>query len=217
MADYDKLIELDGKIKERYPNNAVLDGIVNYDVFLKTEPKILWVLKEANISTYKNGCFELNASLDEDIAGHTNWKQTWGLVMEVSDAILHKAQNWEEEVPLLERLLKEETIKKIAVINIKKSGGGSVSDQKVINNAYEKDKDIIMAQIDAIAPDIIINANHVDALFNDIKTGEIKLVKPFSVAKFKNGIIINAFHPNQRDFSHEKYFELVRDCIKGIT
>jgi len=217
MADYDKLIELDGKIKERYPNNAVLDGIVNYDVFLKTEPKILWVLKETNISTFKDGCFLLNDSLNEDLAGHTNWKQTWGLVIEVSDAILHKAQNWEEEVPLLERLLKEETIKKIAVINIKKSGGGSVSDQNVINDAYKEDKDIIMSQIDAISPDIIINANHVDALFNDIKTSESQLVKLFSVAKFKNGIIINAYHPNQRSISHEEYFELVRDCIKVIT
>jgi hypothetical protein len=137
--------------------------------------------------------------------------------MEISDAILNKAQNWEEEVPLLDQLIKEDTIKKISVINIKKSGGGSVSNQHVINDAYDKDKDIIMAQIDAIAPDIIINASRVDALFNDIKIGESQLVQPFSVAEFKGGIIIDAYHPNQKDFPHKRYFELVRDCMKAVT
>jgi hypothetical protein len=223
MADYDKLIELDEKIKERYKNNAVLDGIVNFDKFIdmETNPKILWILKESNIANpetaYKNGCFPLNESLNEDISKHSNWKRTWELVMEISDAILHNAQDWQDEVPLIDRLLKEEVIKKIAVINIKKTGGGAGSDQKVINDFYQKDKDIINEQISAIAPDIIINASRVDALFNDLKISESKRIDQFDVAKFYGGIIINAYHPNQYNFSHKRYFELVRDCIKMVS
>jgi hypothetical protein len=220
MADYEKSIKIDGLIKERYPNNAVLDGIVNFNKFVETTPKILWVLKESNISSpetaYKKGVFALNESLNEDITKHSNWKMTWELVIEISDAIIHNAQNWQDEVPLIEKLLKEEIIKKIAVINIKKSGGGTFSDQKVINDFYQKDKDIILAQIKAIVPDIIINGSRVEALFDDLKTGKSQPVFQFDVAMFKNGIIINAYHPNQRDFSHERYFELVRVCIKKI-
>ena len=222
MANYDKLIEIDGIIKQRYPDNVVLDGIINFEKFNKIEikPKILWILKETHVSTseaYKNGVFELNASLDENITLHANWKSTWGLVMEISDAIIHDAQIWEDEVPLIERLLKEEVIKQIAIINVKKTGGGAESDQSIINEFYQKDKDIIMAQIEAISPDIIINASRVNALFDDLRIIDKRQINQFDTAKFKNGIIINAYHPNQRNFSHKQYFELVRDCIKAMN
>ena len=215
MANYDRLIELDEKIKERYPNKVVLDGVVNHNIFIKKSPKILWILKEANASedAFKNEVFELNASLDEDVTAHDNWKSTWGLVMEISYSIFHKAKVWEEEVPLVDVLAKEGTIKNIAIINVKKPGGGSVSDQGVINEYYKKDKDIILAQIEAIAPDIIINCSRVDALFNDIRTTEPNKVNQFYIANFKNGIIINAYHPNNREIKHEQYFINIRDCL----
>jgi hypothetical protein len=221
MADFNKLKKLDEKIKGLYPNNAVLDGIVDDELYEKTTPKILWVLKESNITTpettYKNGCFGLNDYLREDVTGYSDWQRTWGLVMEISDAILHNAQDWKNEVPLIKRLLEEGIIKKIAVINIKKNGGGASSEQETINDHYQKNKSIIMEQINAIAPDIIINASRVKALFSELKTGESRQINQFEVAKYHSGIIIDAYHPNQRDFSHERYFELVRDCIKAIS
>jgi hypothetical protein len=220
MSDDYKLVELDEEIKKRYPHHAVLDGIVNIDKFNVQTKKILWVLKESDIldeNVYKNGFFQLNDSLNEGVTNHGNWQRTWGLVMEISDAILHNAQDWEEEVPLIERLLKEEIIKNIAVINVKKTGGGSNSDQNIINDFYNNDKCIIKAQITAIEPDIIINASRVKALFNDLKIGDSQKVRQFEVAKFNGGIIIDAYHPNQRSLSHKQYFELIRDCIKTVS
>jgi hypothetical protein len=224
MADYGKLKEIDEKIKGLHPNDAVLDGIVDDEIYENekiTPKKILWVLKESNITTpettYKDGWFGLNDYLRENITEYHDWKRTWGLVMEISDAILHNAQDWEEEVPLVDRLLKEDVIKKIAVINIKKSGGGADSDQGIINASYKDNKGIIFDQIHAIAPDIIINASRVDALFNDIKIGGSQKVYQFDVAKFNDGIIINAYHPNQISITHKRYFELVRDCIKTVS
>jgi hypothetical protein len=222
MADYGKLKEIDETIKRLYPNNAVLDGIVDDEIYANTTPKILWVLKESNITTpettYKNGWFGLNDYLREDITEYSDWQRTWGLVLEISDAILHNAQEWENDVPLIDRLLKEEIIKKIAVINIKKTGGGSNSDQLELDNFYEKDKKIILAQIEAIAPDIIINASRVISLFDDLKT-TVKQKGPYNflVAKCKCGIIIDAYHPNNRILTHKRYFEIVRDCIKAVT
>jgi hypothetical protein len=220
MTNKKKLKKIDEQIINTYKNNVILDGIVNFDIFSKVTPKILWILKESNITTdvYKDkGWWRLTDYLDEDIKEYHDWKRTWGLVLEISDAIIHNAKTWEDEVPLLERLEKEGTIRQIAVININKTSGGSSSDQAVINTLYQKNKESIMEQIEAIAPDIIINGSRVEALFDDLKISKSQRVFQFDVATFKNGIIINAYHPNQHNFSHERYFELVRDCIKAVS
>jgi len=65
-------------------------------------------------------------------------------------------------------------------------------------------------------------------LFNDLKIGTSKQIGPFKVAKWKGGIIIDAFHPAFRSIekdgiklsgeeSHKYYFELIRDCIRVIA
>jgi hypothetical protein len=218
MVDFSKLKELDEQIKARYPEYAVLDGIVSEDEFNNITPKILWILKESNIvdlSIFKNGWWKLRDFLWEDITEYSKWKNTWGLVMEISDAIIHNAQNWYDDVPLTDKLKEEGVIKKIAVVNVKKTGGIASSDQREINSFYKKDKDIILAQIQAISPDIIINGSRVTELFNDIKTDTDQPIGPFAVAKSNSGIVINAFHPNQREISHEEYFKYIRDCIKS--
>jgi hypothetical protein len=218
MTDFSRLKEIDEQIKARYPKNAILDGIVSEDEFNIITPKILWILKESNItdpSIFKNGWWGLNDYLREDVTAYPKWKSTWGLVMEISDAIIHNAQNWNDEVPLIDKLKEEAIIKKIAVINIKKTAGDATSDQGEINSFYKKDKDIILAQIQAISPDIVINCSRVVELFDDIKTDTAQKIGPFIVAKSNFGIVIDALHPNQRDLPHEKYFEHIRDCIKS--
>jgi hypothetical protein len=152
--------------------------------------------------------------------------------LEISWAIMENAQSWEDEVTVGEQLLKEGLMKQLAIIEVKKTFGGGNSDQRVIDSYYEKDKDIIFAQIEAIEPDFIINGSGVKALFNALKNGESKEIAQFQVAKCKckNGkecIIINAYHPAFRHIekdgeilygekAHERYFELIRDCIKQI-
>jgi hypothetical protein len=55
MDHYEKLKELDKEIKMRHPENAVLDGIVDFydDNFDKAKKKILWILKEPNMGNLK--------------------------------------------------------------------------------------------------------------------------------------------------------------------
>jgi len=131
------------------------------------------------------GWWSLNISLCEDINAHSHWKRTWGLVMEIS----------------------------YAIINVNKTSGTSKSNYKVIDAHYRDNKDIISGQIDAISPNIIINCSGVHKLFNDIKKGEKQPIGPFYVAESVYGIIINAYHPNQRILKKEKYFEYIRECL----
>jgi len=220
MGTVMKLKEIDEQIKTRYPGKVILDGIVDPETFEKMETKILWILKETNgfgENLEKNGWWSLNESLYEDVGNHTNWKRTWGLVMEITYAIIHKARNW-EEVPLLAHLKdKDNTIRQIAVINVKKTPGNSKSNYKKIKANYHSNKYIILGQIEAISPNVIINCSGVNELFNDLKTGKEQPIAPFYAAKSEYGIIINAYHPNQKTLAKEKYFENIRDCINLIS
>ena len=230
MANYsiikEKLKELDEEIRTRYPN-SILDGIIDwenesYELF---EPKILWILKEANMK----GPDDLSDYLCNYIkTKDSSFRATWKFVLEITNAIIKNAQDWENEVTVGNVLLEEGLLKKIAVINIKKSGGGGRSDMSVINDFYDQDKDIIHRQIQYLAPNIIINASGVDVLFDTLKKGECYNVGVFKVAKQENGIILNVYHPNFRKIKKEDemlygenaqkyYFELIRDCIKVIT
>jgi hypothetical protein len=236
MDCYRKLKELDEEVKTRHPEKYVLDGIVDIDGdgFDKAEKKILWILKEANMRNYPENYFDLSGHLREMDVRHPSFRTTWKLVLEISFAVMKRAQIWKNDVPEGEILQKEGFMKQLAVIEVKKLFGGGQSGQTDIDNYYEKDKDIILAQIDAIEPDFIINGSRVEKLFNDLKTGESKeIVHPFKVAKCKykngkDGIIINVLHPAFRyikkggellkgEAAHEYYFELVRDCIKEIS
>jgi hypothetical protein len=236
MVCYEKLKEIDEEIKARHPEKYVLDGIVDIDGdgFDKADPQILWILKEANMRNYPKNAFDLSEHLREIESRHSSFRTTWKLVLEISFAVMKKAQIWKNDVPEGRILLKEGFMRQIAVIEVKKSFGGGKSDQTDIDDYYEKDKDIILAQINAIEPDFIINGSRVEKLFNDLKVGESKeILPPFKAAKCKyksgkNGIIINVLHPAFRyiekdgdllkgEDAHEYYFELVRDCIKAVS
>jgi hypothetical protein len=225
MNCYEKLKELDKEIKFRYPEKPVFDGIVDFydDNFNKAKKKILWILKEANMRNWEGEYLDLSEHLRTMDSKHGSFKTTWRLVLEISYAIMENAQNWEDDVTVGEVLLKEGLMKQLAVIEVKKTFGGGDSDQGEIDTYYKKDKDIILAQIEVIEPDFIINGSGVIALFDDLKNGESKEITPFKVAKckYKNGkeaIILNVYHPNLRGkIKPKQYFELVRDCIKAVS
>ena len=165
----ENLKKFDEEIKLKYSGKVIFDGIVDWDndSYENSETKILWILKEANMKAPD----DLSEFLFKFITPkHTSFKSTWGFVLEITNAILTKAHDWENDVTIGHILLtRDKLLEKNAVINIKKIGGTGRSNNSDILKYYNNDKDIIFKQIEYLSPDIIINASGVNNLFDTLK------------------------------------------------
>ena len=123
-------------------------------------------------------------------------------------------------------------IPQIAVVNINKMGGTSKSKHTEILDYYKQNKQLLMRQIKAINPDIIINANQVNEMFDEGELfGEVtdrkykKACKDvpfcnkkgiFMIGRFPSTgqLILNVYHPQSTKLNDVEYFLLVKQCFK---
>lgn len=142
-------------LKWRKKNNHInaerfnRDGIVNFEKWDAQEKKILFVLKEAY---GEGGDYDLCAEL----AAKGPWGNIWNRVAEWTYGILNTTEN--EIAPYT--ALKNETpntyLNKIAVMNIKKSNGKPMSDNKDLMSYAEEDCKELAEQFGLINPDVVV-------------------------------------------------------------
>jgi hypothetical protein len=207
MVQLEKLALLEQEFIKLYENDIVLDGITDIDNYINSEEKILWILKEPD-----GGGFDLR-DFHKDLCKYNLWRKTYKLVIKVSYAIHSKIYDY-KNIPNEFDIMG--IMNKIAFINIKKSGGGSRSYYKIINDYFNRDKELLLEQIKCLEPTTIINCSGVYGLSEILKTADINKNNTdniFSAALFDNGIIINAQHPNCR-YNHNSYFNNVIDYVK---
>jgi hypothetical protein len=203
----EKLNELEKTFSDVYDNNVIFDGITNINEYKKTPVKILWVLKEPNDPNQAS--WDLR-KLHKNITEYSEWRRTYKLIIKISFAIIHNLFDY-KLVPNEEKI--KDILNNIAFINIKKVGGFSRSTNKIIRNIYAKNKDVILKQIKYIDPMVIINCSTVIKVMEDLQIAEIKKINKFKAARFNNGIIINAYHPNCR-YKHNIYFNNIMGYIR---
>ena len=179
--------------KKRYPNEYLnIDGIVEPTTYKAQPIKLLFILKETN---------QLYKSLVEFLreGAPDGGKLTWQPVCKWIEAIIYGTQNGNYSTAE-ER---SEMLKRIATMNIKKSPGGATSDSSYLEWA-KRNKDLLLAQIQEIAPDIIIvccapNENIVinEILFPDIETQKFDNTDLWYSTWKQKGYLIFARHPNR--------------------
>lgn len=207
MADTVLLRKLDEEFNNRYPNKIIYDGVADFNAFEKVSPRILWIFKEANDPGQTS--WHLREFMRTGVKGYPRWKCVWGIPVIISHALIngiHKFSDIGSEDNL------ERVLQKVAAINVKKIGGNSRADQSVINRHYQENKDLLLRQIEAISPEVIINCSRVWDLFLDLKTGDFKHIAPFQAAKSKYGLLVNAYHPNRRNLTTEAYFNAIQSA-----
>ena len=191
----------------------ISDGIFDTKTWQSQALKVLYVLKEAN---WEGGCPEkglCNYLLSEE--SPTYWK-TWNNIARWSKALL-EGGDYPSEVTKQD---KTKWMKRIAFLNLKKIGGGSVAVNQEIESFAISDKQYIKEQIELCDPDIIIccgrgNGKNADLLYYKVFEGvgcsewkqtpnkynyfDLKL--PNSV---KTIPVISFYHPQMRG-GHEKF------------
>ena len=170
------------------------DGAVNSDIFKSQNIKILWVLREPHGRDFDFLNFLANPCI------HSRWKNTYGLVVKVSQSIFADAihDNYPTDIPKI--------MSKIAVINLNKRGGGSKVNHSKVSQYFNLNIEFFKNQISELDPDLIILAGTRRYLSNDL-IGEI-----LNLAN-NNTKVIEAYHPNQRSITHHQYINAILSKI----
>lgn len=147
-------------------NPAIIDdGLADENSYLSAPLKIVYVLKEVNGGT--------DWSLREYLAAGGR-AQTWNNIARWTEAIFKIDKElpwsyWEKNTG--ER--RNEFLKKIGAVNVKKTSGGHTSDNKEVYKAAIDNGKILSQQLEWYAPDILICCGtgqaFVDACYQDSK------------------------------------------------
>lgn len=203
-----------------HKNNVFMeDGIVCPETWFKEsdKPKILLLLKEA-YTTQKKDAPLVEWLNDDDSRLEVIRSRTWGPVSQwvygIHNTTVDKKADFEDYVEV--EGLENQYVREIAVVNIKKSQGTSLSSPRQLKAYAEADSDYLKAQIELINPDIIISG-HVGGYFNTIfKEDKIKTAKNVWWHKTdlneKEIIVITGYHPSKRTGTYKEKFNETIDA-----
>ena len=206
------------KKKENRQDSPIYDGIVDIDRYLSASPKILWILKEPYDEPTGGGG---GYSITEDVLAcgekMTN-KAPFAPIAYVTYSVFNKFLKYSEMDLVTEDPRIWEALKNIAYINVNKFPAKTTSDMEIVASHYQKNRDLLKKQIDAINPDIVIAGNILHLFYNDFNLTRQDLVSggPGKSAEFcrKDGrLFINAYHPSYRG-SKQRYCDDLVAIIK---
>jgi len=132
-------------------NGFIADGLICPEEWSRRKPKILFVLKEA----YCDRATEYN--LCDELCNDGPWGSVWNRCAEWSYGITESSAA--SPIPAyanLNRELANKYLRRVAVLNLKKSDGLSSSSLSEIEKYAEYDRAEIKREIEIINPDIII-------------------------------------------------------------
>jgi hypothetical protein len=191
----------------------ISDGIINIQKYLASRFKILWILKESNdVRDGEGGRWSLNKTIDKQ----ESWAEqvqtgrtTFQRMIYSSFGILNDFMRWKDIPEIGANHHVWETIKEIAYINVKKIPGGTSAYPPEIQEAYLKNKALLLKQIDTYNPDIIIGGNTLKHFIEDLQIDENnkRTIGGMEYFPINERLYINAYHPNVRGktISEEDY------------
>ncbi|MDO4701256.1 MAG: hypothetical protein Q4A47_01385 [Erysipelotrichaceae bacterium] len=214
--------------------DIVPDGVIDEASFLKAEKKILFLLKEVNGGDGWDLRNFVNKNCREDDNDNKPRIQTWDNVYRWTRAILESNSICWKDVENVEREQhREEILKKIAVMNVKKTSGGSSADGTELKKATKANKEVLRKQIELYDADYIVcgyTHEYFDML--DYLTEEDKKTKgyvyfpeavgdrkdlysSYFIKKDKKQAIVYVYHP-QSYINHQDLFDVLLKTVKEI-
>lgn len=187
---------------ERYP---ITDGVCDFEGYLKSDPKIMWILKEPN-GQYPNGELEEGGwsivadAFGNDIEGVAK-QQTWQVIIYVMYGYLNGLM-YDDMDYVRDNIEMAKVLQSIAYLNVSKVPGYSTSNYNNIEQCYAQWKPILDRQIETYNPDIIIFGNTFAHFENDFKEKGLKQIGNvpgwINVYRVGNRILLDAYHPSRK-------------------
>jgi len=206
------------ELGKKYKLTPVLDGIVNDSIFKKTNPKILWILKEMNYPEGDEGHLDLRFELDNFAKNNVippEWRKTLNKLVYATYGILDGYKLYNKTPNRYEHPEMCEVLSKIAYININKlSGAGPLTNNNALAKKFQENKELLFEQINQINPDIIIGGGTMPLFWNDMNlkpNSDLRVGHAWGL-RHEGKIWINAYHPAHR-FNEKDYM----DDIVGVA
>ena len=222
-------------IDDNIGDNAkpIYDGVADIEGYLKSDPKIMWLLKEPYDESGKftgGGWSFISNIFNDPKSNNPNkpkdcfWTSTmWQLIIQINYAIHNGYRPWGDIPPIDNEIANE--IKKSAYINLSKMPADSKSSNSRLSDCYQIWKDTIFRQIDIYKPDIIIFGKTFQ-FFKDnprFKGATLckKTRKKWPVLAYiskDNTILIEAYHPARKggENSNKSGRNYVDNIIKAV-
>lgn len=185
-------------------NRFVKDGAADLDRFEKAPLKLVFVLKEA----YADESFDLREYLREPNLYPTMVRWIEGILA------LPDLKPWSELDGSLSKVRRDQAVRQIVFMNVKKKGGGPSANWKEIRSAMKRDSDFIREQLAMYKPDVVILCG------SDIGDGleDLYSISDDAWARTDRGIwhctvggVLHVLyrHPAARDPAHMKHYGLI--------
>jgi hypothetical protein len=206
------------KWKDARPNyDFISDGILDYNVWIKQCPKILFILKETKDDYYK-----LNQPVPADKVNGLFWFNIARWTYAIKELYYKNLASL--IFPNNDELKKE--INEIAIVDIKKTNEEKTLSEKVDIIKYaDDDREFLMEQIEIINPQVIVCGGTFEEYKNHIYNGEItnnNMIKykcsgsiDSSVWKHRHRIVFYFYHPSSRFSPHNLYNNLCQLIIES--
>jgi hypothetical protein len=201
-----KLFEEWKKAVSEYGKSFISDGIVNEIYFQGTTPKVLFLMKESN---------DPSDEADWDLAKFFNKELKYNFARRISEWAWGIIKNF----PPLEKASSEDlhnALKSTAIVNLKKSGGGTSTDIEVLKRHVKMNKEFLLKQIDLIRPNIIIGGLGQTAIW-ELFIENIKFINSgydLKIARFNDFKIVDFYHPSYR-VPRAMSYSLLMNVIKS--
>lgn len=190
------------------PRRICKDGVIATEEFYKeeTNPKVLFILRDQNNPDGGSDLREIFKSGPKYPMGYTLAIWATGILNEFPPY---------EQIQNNNTILKE-SLRKTAIINLKKAGGASQAILPVVNAYAHQDEDLLQEQLDSIKPSMIIACGTMDPLIwlLDLQvTVDAPLEKPIRDGT-RNVWVIPFIHPSRKN--HKNTYEQLSEMMKKI-
>lgn len=209
----EKLADVDN---DRYP---IYDGIVDIEQYLKSKYKIMFILKEPyDQADGSGGRWHIRDIFSK--GGYGKSSNTFYPLIYIAYGILNNFSLW-NDMNYVQDAFDEMNgyLFKIAYINISKLPAlkpPRTSFQDIIA-AYKRDRatdSIILKQIDAYQPDIVIGFGIRDILYHDLALYQPEGKSYWKSEKHPNLIYIKTYHPNQTELLQQEFVDSIINSAK---
>lgn len=216
--------DVEKKLDELYPDEELIyDGILDFQKYDLAKYKIMWVLKEPYDHFDEDG---------KPSGGGWHFRDALLPKTQITDFDKGSRNTFEPIIYSAFSILNEfpcsttmdlisdnpnmiEALKSISYINIKKTPGQTFTPDSALRKSFEKNKEVLVQQIELSNPDIIIFGNTLKYFgkYTESIFGNFANFDNFKYSLFNKRIHIDAFHPAQRSYSKWDYInELVTIC-----
>jgi hypothetical protein len=211
----------------------IYDGVADAEQYLSSKRKIMWIMKEpydeldANNNPRGGGwsipadCLTGFGEDKKDPKPDACTSKTYQPIIYAMYGYFNNVK-WDDMSWIKDDKDMVRILQKIAIINVSKMPGATISNNDQIWKYYQLWKDYLYAQIDLYVPDVLVFANTFNHFKHDLGLDGDKYRPEYGEAYLldayvkDNRLYLDAYHPNQRFMKREKYVNSIINAIQAF-